>query len=142
LDIRYMAGFFDGEGHLGIACRWSWSPPCFFPIASVVNTDRPILEEFRDKFGGSIRVHEKPYGNRALSWTWCLHKADGLRAFLEHIGPHLRQKGAAAQVLLWALDKCPEEREEAVDIIHRLNQRGPLANKDHARRLASQLVHS
>ena len=132
MDIRYFAGFFDGEGSLGMH-------EAKYPRAEVSNTHKAVLMAFQKRFEGHI-YRASGSLNSAPIWIWILEEAKKMREFLLCITPHLCQKAAAAEVCLWALDQFPEEREEAALLIRRLNQKGRLANKPQARLDAKVLV--
>lgn len=95
-DYVYAAGFFDGEGYVGIVGKNSEKLRM-----SVVGTDpRPLLR-FRALFGGSISaVAMQKYGaNNRNRFTW---EVSGRTAagVLSGMLPHLLVKAEQAQVAL------------------------------------------
>jgi hypothetical protein len=108
-DLAYLAGFFDGEGSIGIT-GGSLS-------VRVVNTYRPILERFQALFGGTIRMHRKGDDKARLTWCWVCYgetAASALKALLPllvekgsqaYLGLHYRElpKGAARDRVVEAL---------------------------------------
>lgn len=85
--MAYLAGFFDGEGSIGIA----GGSLC----ARVTNTYRPILERFKSAFGGTVSVHSTGDEKSRLSWVWTCYGDNAQRA-LEYLEPLLIEKGAQA----------------------------------------------
>lgn len=86
-EFRYLAGFFDGEGSVGI----TGGSLC----VRVVNSYRPVLERFQRTFGGSIGVHRAGDAKSRLTWVWRIYGADAESA-LRHLLPHLHEKRAQA----------------------------------------------
>lgn len=60
-ELAWMAGFFDGEGSIGIqSSRHRDKGNVFYKLyVSVGNTEKVLLEPFRERFGGSIRVDKR-----------------------------------------------------------------------------------
>ena len=97
-DIAYMAGFFDGEGCISICCsssRWrELSLKC-----QVGQCNRWILELFKFRFGGSIRLQKKESVQHHDYWMW--HISSGKAAdFLKVIEPCLYLKRAEAKIAI------------------------------------------
>jgi len=94
MNLAYIAGFVDGEGCIGFGrARTS-----IFPRVLITNTDREILEDIRDQFGGDI----KPLAARRDRWKqgWYL-RLSWSRAvnFLDAINPYLRLKAEQARTI-------------------------------------------
>lgn len=93
-DLAYAAGFIDGEGCFYIDKNWKISISCS-------NTDKPIIEWLKRKFGGSIcknatRIN-KPNHRRVYSWQIVANQAALL---LNAIVPYLKIKTEQALILL------------------------------------------
>jgi hypothetical protein len=96
--LIWAAGFFDGEGCVGIypgrqAGRVRWRL-----CLSVVQKDRRPLDLMRERFGGSISRKEDD--------RWVLTFGPGsASAFLREVRPHLRVKADQADVALEFADR-------------------------------------
>lgn len=100
IDMAYIAGFFDGEGCVGIYYRKKNKDRNFvLQIALVQNASpsaRHLLGSISLRFGGYV-ASRYPAKREALAWT-----ATGLRAyyFLSQICPYLRLKKEQAEVAM------------------------------------------
>ncbi|WP_267895993.1 LAGLIDADG family homing endonuclease [Stenotrophomonas sp. SAU14A_NAIMI4_8] len=85
--MAYLAGYFDGEGSIGIA----GGSLC----VRITNTYKPALERFQQLFGGSVDIHNAGDEKSRLSWVW---RTYGKRAedALAAIEPYLVEKGPQA----------------------------------------------
>lgn len=98
VSIEYFAGFLDGEGQISLARIPRARSNEYCIRISVYNTDRRILEEIRQTFGGALcstasrSRRWKP--SHALIWT----NAAGAR-LLSEVAPHLRVKSQQAGAL-------------------------------------------
>jgi hypothetical protein len=91
MDLAYFAGYRDGEGCFEISNKSS-------PRISVSNTYLPMLENFKQLFGGSVR--EKADGHRTReTYEFYVCGAKALAA-LRLVRPYLREKGEQADILL------------------------------------------
>lgn len=86
-ELAYLAGFFDGEGSIGIA----GSSLC----VRITNTYRPTLDRFQRAFGGVVDVHNAGDERTRLTWVWRCY-GDTAEAALLQLDPYLREKGAQA----------------------------------------------
>lgn len=86
-DLYYLAGFFDGEGSIGIAGTSLQ--------VRVVNSYRPTLERFQRAFGGVVAVHHTGDDKTRLTWEWRVY-GDTAAHFLTTILPLLNEKAAQA----------------------------------------------
>jgi hypothetical protein len=86
-EVAYLAGFFDGEGSIGI----TGGSLC----ARISNTYRPILERFQKIFGGTISVHSMGDEKSRLSWVWTSY-GDTAQTALEILEPYLVEKRTQA----------------------------------------------
>lgn len=83
----YLAGFFDGEGSIGIAGTSL--------VVRVVNSYRPTLERYQRAFGGVVDVHHKGDDKSRLTWEWRAY-GDTAAQFLATILPLLHEKAPQA----------------------------------------------
>ena len=85
-EIVYMAGLFDGEGTIAV---YKGSGGYHLSIrVSVIYF--PVLELFRDTFGGKIG-NAKVYGNRRRQYAWSLSSTNAYK-FVSAIQPYAREK--------------------------------------------------
>jgi hypothetical protein len=90
-ELVYLAGFFDGEGSIGIT-------KSLVLQITVSNTRRVALDIYKQYFGGSI-TETKRSGNHNDIFVW---KIDAKKAelFILTIKPFLKQKSVQAQLAL------------------------------------------
>lgn len=86
-ELSYLAGFFDGEGSIGIA----GGSLC----VRITNTYRPTLDRYQRAFGGAIDVHNSGDEKTRLSWVWRIY-GEKAQAVLIAIEPYLVEKGPQA----------------------------------------------
>jgi len=91
-DLIWMAGFFDGEGHIDIA-KYKANPHGIM-VASVTNMNRDVLTPFLI-FGGRIFIATK----KLNCWRWQAYGGQA-KTLLERLLPYLRLKREAAQVAI------------------------------------------
>lgn len=104
-DCAYAAGFFDGEGHIGIRMNGPYKSLHI----SIGQTSLPVLEWFQEFYGGNI--YEYKNGTRGGSkpfWQWSI-VGTRARIFVKQIRPFLRVKHDQADT---AVRKW-EERNDA-----------------------------
>lgn len=97
LDSAYLAGFFDGEGHVSIITFVGHGHRQYASRANVTNTDLPVLELYQEIFGGSIRKHSKP---RKQTYRWELRRNEDRIKFLLACLPYLIVKAQEANIVL------------------------------------------
>ena len=101
LSPEYVAGFFDGEGTVGIGLTMEatrsgrWRPRHRLYVR-IGHTNLPILEMLKHQFGGSIHAYKLKTGH-APAWGWALGSADSIN-FLRTIRPFLILKTAEADL--------------------------------------------
>jgi len=85
MDIRYIAGLFDGEGSVGVYDRAGQTGQ--FLSVSIANTVAEPLERLLPLYKSSLK--QKPIPKRGLRhpYTWFVQGAEALR-FLRDIHPH------------------------------------------------------
>ena len=86
--IAYMAGFFDGEGCIRIK-EANQGGNSYYVTAHITNTNRIILEQIQDLFGGTIREQEK--GVNKIIYSWNISTAEAVD-FLKTLSPFLQEK--------------------------------------------------
>jgi hypothetical protein len=106
LKAEYIAGFFDGEGCVGIYFNGSKNPHL---KAQITQNDSPecreLLADIIQQFGGALS------GKKALHWQ--LHGAQCV-SFLTAIEPHLRLKRIQVQICLaWQSQRPAGTRDPA-----------------------------
>ena len=95
-EIHYLAGFFDGEGSIGLYTRSSGG---IILKTTVGNTFKPACDMYYNYFKRGV-VGESPVtGNRKRKWRWEVSALDAV-AVLTEIRPFLREKGEQADVAL------------------------------------------
>lgn len=92
-DLIWMAGFFDGEGHIDIA-KYKAANRHGILVASVTNKDRDVLTPFLI-FGGRIFIAVK----KSNIWRWQAYGGQA-KTLLESLLPYLRLKRDTAKVAI------------------------------------------
>lgn len=110
-STRYLAGYFDGEGCIGIyrnsgsadARYRSGKRPIGWVRSVAVNAcHKPILDALASRFGGKVRRQRAKTGNKTL-WTWAIGSRTAIEVFLSVVRPHLWEKQAQAELMLMEL---------------------------------------
>jgi len=110
LDLAYIAGYVDGEGHIAIAKVSVDAPSCkraglkspqYRLRVEIANTTIQTLEWIQSLFGGPVvqSYHKKPNPRGKRCWRWCCGDGRAYR-FLGTIAPFLRQKKPQAALAL------------------------------------------
>jgi hypothetical protein len=92
-DIIYMAGFFDGEGHIrfnnNIIKRQNTKDSISYSIViRIVNTNLPLLEHLKEIWGGHI-YHRKIKGGRYKNaHDLVISNKDSVKKFIELVYPY------------------------------------------------------
>lgn len=112
----YLAGLFDGEGHLGFSfsSKMSAYPT---PIMSIGNTNKEVIEWVKTNFGGGVLMRPRP--SRSTMWEWCLWRRDGMGEIIRGMLPYLIIKKRHAELMLRYFEVHPFGR--AKNILHREN---------------------
>ena len=139
LDIRYVAGFFDGEGSVSITRRKprigaSGQPtsPKYILEAIIWNTNRRVLELIQQDFGGVLK-RRRPRGNqRKESWglVWSHGRA---YSFLERVFPYLvvKREQAKLGLMYWESRKRSKRLPESeIQKRHYFYERMKTLNRD------------
>jgi len=85
MDLRWLAGFFDGEGCVYLQCDRR-KLAVFGLQITITQNDEPILKEVQSEFGGTVYLHK---GRRCYRWR--ITSAPAL-SFLKAIQPYVRIK--------------------------------------------------
>lgn len=90
LTLAYLAGFFDGEGTIGVLRIPQKSGGTGFTLrCDVSQTSLPVLEKYRDIFGGRIAEKSRPPNpNWAPAWVWLITGGAAVR-FLRAVQPYI-----------------------------------------------------
>jgi len=132
----WAAGFFDGEGYVGV--RLNGHGRGRYLECKASNTEREPLDVLRQHWGGSISSHRSSAVGAKPAWQWTItSRAAGL--FLVAIEPYLvtpkNQQRVALAIEFQAGKPRPGSRttEDRIDIetdlheqIRKLNARGAL----------------
>jgi len=106
VDIAYLAGLWDGEGHMSVVKhqrrkgKWDYRPAC-----GLVNTNEDLISrviEILDGLGISARLEsrqiKKPYHKR--SYQIAISRLDAIKKLAETLIPYLCGKKAVAKLTL------------------------------------------
>jgi LAGLIDADG endonuclease len=141
IELAWLAGFVDGEGHLGLSHHKNANRgrvESFSPVLSIPNTNLSVLERCQQVLNlGKIYGRSK----RGPKWKICrVLQMCGKNAIyaIEMIYPYLFLKKPQADLLLsyaanfprrsWRTKPLSAEKEqlrrEIVETLHKLNKRG------------------
>ncbi len=103
MHIKYLAGFVDGEGCIGIIKaspqkKTRETKPRYEPKIAIVNCDYRILEKISITYGGHITTRRKfkPHHRKVFTLTFC---GKSLQKLLPILTPHLIIKQTQAKYL-------------------------------------------
>ena len=103
LDIKWAAGFFEGEGYAGFKNFYNKTWKRYYPrlTVSVVQSHKEPLDAFRDIIGyGEVRGPYGPYStNRKAFYSYHL-SGDQAAEAIERMLPYLFQKGEQSKSAL------------------------------------------
>ncbi len=74
MNESYLAGFFDGEGYVGVK-SWKFGKS-YMLSCHITNTDFDIIIEIQKKFGGIIHIEETQNNNWKDKITLCWNAQD------------------------------------------------------------------
>ena len=150
LDIRYLAGFIDGEGSIG--ARWvrpskaskTHLPFVFVPYLQIGHTDAVILRDIRQRWGGTVVLARPSTMKWKAGYFWRVSSRK-VEIPLRELVPFLRLKKQQAELVLEALDILSERQihrprrgykfysvpypirmQEIWETLRCLNKRGPV----------------
>ena len=122
----YMAGFFDGEGHITIARRGSIRTSRVDPTLTRVvyalvvgmaqNVKAPLIL-FNDLFGGTLRIDTRDRVGRHskhVTYEWNINGNLQVPVFLRWLRPYLRVKAAQADIAMEFAKSNPNDMTEEV----------------------------
>lgn len=132
--LAWAAGHFEGEGTISISAerRSGYARP----LASLVSTDRQVIELFSAWWPTSIagKKPRTPSPNARPVYRWEINSAAKVRAFIDQLQPYLRTERCRAKfelvseftdkVLAPHEGKIKPRHPEYIALIRRLNQRG------------------
>ena len=99
ISIEYLAGFFDGEGSIGVYKRKDAHKPKFSVV--VVNTNKQAITLFREFFQvGKIYPHRKNETHYKDSWRWIVAGRHEVEGVLKKLVGHLSVKQRDAEIAL------------------------------------------
>lgn len=135
IDIAYAAGFFDGEGYIGICGSASNGSLCL--QIEVTQVDPRPLQFMASKFGGVVKhrvwAQYKSKRNSRPSFVWRLHAKTAIN-FLQQIYPYLIHKKDQADLAFQFQNirnlkqkSSPEKKQGEVGIKNQLQHEKKIA---------------
>jgi hypothetical protein len=109
MDISYIAGYFDGEGTIGLywtkgakdpRYRSGFKNGSWIRSVSVVNTYTKVLNELQETFGGKVRKMRDSNLTQKECFQWTIGAKQDIQKFLTAILPKLREKQPQAKIML------------------------------------------
>ncbi len=98
-DIAYIAGFFDGEGHIRIQ-RHSTRCKTMMLQCTACQAEEEPLTFIQERFGGTVKRRTTKYkGQDKVLWEWQVSSKSAER-FLDAILPYMRCKYKEALIAL------------------------------------------
>jgi len=100
LSLQYVAGYIDADGCITIAKtknRYGKGLPSYFLRVTVMGIDKPMMEDLKETFGGSVSSKMSKHGESCylphhhVQWRWEISGNIALQ-FLKRIVPFLRGK--------------------------------------------------
>jgi hypothetical protein len=105
MTASYIAGFTDGEGYIAVNKIKSKTVKSnngytYRPCIKIANTNREIMEWFKNSFGGSLYVNtsRNKYGHKT-SYEWSLRDKSSAE-FIKKIYPYLKIKKRQAEIAI------------------------------------------
>ncbi len=105
-DAAYLAGFFDGEGSIGIrehnkpenAGGIDRRTPHYRLVLAIANRDIAVLQWIANICGGTVYPKKRMNAGWAPTFEWAVSNRDAVANVLESMRPHLKIKGRHADV--------------------------------------------
>ena len=122
-EAAYAAGFFDGEGHIGVTRRFNGTRPAYSPKMGATNTNRDVMEYLAKILGGNGQAYRRtPAGGRSKDiFTYTLSRKQLLEV-LPQMQPYLvvKKRMAVAALKLARLLEGPrtDERDRACEELY------------------------
>lgn len=107
-DRAWMAGFFDGEGSIGLYRKMKDGE--FYSVTTritIAQTGNEQLEIFFNAFGGALTLIDRPERKTTRHtqyWSWTCDAVSNASMFLQTIRPWLRSKAEEADVVKEFID--------------------------------------
>lgn len=98
ISPQYVAGFFDGEGCVGLY-RNSGGTKTYRPRARFTNTNRKVLVEIQNKYGGCLYSAKSDKGENFIH-RLDISRKDALHKLFEEIREYLVIKDTQVDVLM------------------------------------------
>lgn len=129
ISTEYLAGFFDGEGCIGVYRGMHHGRPGFHlrtQLTQNINDESiRLLTELTVAYGGNGSVMCRSRCQRAFNWQL---NGDGAARFLDAIEPHLRLKREQARIAIsWQRQRPPRARNARGHIVFKTE---PIAEFD------------
>jgi hypothetical protein len=96
VDYAWAAGFFEGEGTVGIHAMADRRNGLGYLVVSVVNTDREHVDWFQSRWPGKVRAATGLRPDQRPAWVWVRHGVQAA-AFLRDVEPYLRSARVRAK---------------------------------------------
>lgn len=104
-DKAYLAGFIDGEGHLGVK-----TSPYFYPLVEVTQAIEKPIQELHKLWGvGYLSSRPNSGFNARMLYKWTIRAAKAAN-LLKEVLPYLVIKRTQAEGLLALQDNIDEHR--------------------------------
>ena len=100
----YAAGFFDGEGYVGLLKRKRGTSIEYFVQVSIGQNDGNIMDWVKENFGGNLYVVK-----RDGSFYWTISNRAAYK-FLKRVLPYLKYKKPQAELALQFFDGRPNTK--------------------------------
>ncbi len=114
-QLAYLAGFFDGEGCVSITKNGSVD-------LRIVNTNKSVLEEFKDRFGGSVTSRKQRTNKN--QYVWCIYGIEAVVAS-QLLFTHSRDKAEQLIAVIEYFDK-----RNTIQTITKENSKGRFGNPE------------
>lgn len=113
MNAEYVAGFFDGEGSIGIYRNGRGNFHLRTQLTqNITPSSERLLKELHSKWGGNLNVMRSDAYKRGGAYNWQLNSASALK-FLEEIAPFLVLKRDQAELAIaWQKAKPKPERDK------------------------------
>src|SRR3972149_6279573 len=101
-ELAYIAGIFDGEGHVSIHRNIPPKPthsPIYMLDVGITNTDADLIQHLLDEYGGHFGRTGIRDGHRQDCYRWRISGPSAVR-FLKVLLPHLRIKNRQAEIAI------------------------------------------
>ncbi len=99
MNIDYLAGLVDGEGHIRLCPSNKGKYRKYYPQIQITNTYKPLLELITTIYGGSILGPKRSKNATKDCWDWRL-SGDKARQLLKQLLPILIIKQEKANYVL------------------------------------------